>query len=193
MSPTTVPHAKAILLGLLPVLGLAGCSESTDPNDGGGNGGPQSVTVYDLSIQLRFIEVLGSCDPDDIFGNPTNGEFQYRIVVSGEGQSHTRETSGYGTFLGVNVPRMAGEQISIPTTIYNWNDLPEGALVTVEFRASEWDGLGRDPRMIDEHSTRMEGVLLGGRLSSSVAVGSSLSCLLNLQYYVTWTPQEVES
>lgn len=191
MSPTTIPPAKAILLGLLPVLGLAGCGESTDPNDGGGNGGPELVTVYDLSIQLRFIEVMGSCDPDDIFGNPTNGEFQYRIVVSGEGQSHTEETSGYGTVLGVNVPRMAGEQISLPTTIYNWNDLPEGARVAVEFRASEWDGLGRDPRMIDVHSMRVEVVRLGGRMAHSITIPLGPPCMLTLQYYVTWTPQEV--
>lgn len=192
MSPTTIPPTKAILLGLLPVLGLAGCSESTDPN-GGGNGGPQLVTVYDLELQLRFIEVLGSCDPDDIFGNPTNGEFQYRIVVSGEGQSHTRETSGYGTVLGANIPRMAGEAIVFNTTIYNWFNRPEGASVTVEFRASEWDVVARDSRMFDEHGTRVERVQLGGRLSRSIRLGPVPSCLLQFDYYVTWTAREVES
>ena len=68
MSAPAIRSAKTVAWALaLPVLGLAACNESTGPNGGGGGGTapPQPTIVYDLEIETRYIEIIGSCDADE--------------------------------------------------------------------------------------------------------------------------------
>ena len=151
---------------------------------------PEPVTVFDLDLTTRYIEVLGTCD-ENVFGNSTDGEFQYKYTVSGAGKSYTRSTTDYNSPFSRNHQKGKGETIDFTNRTYVWRGLsaPEGA-VQVTFWGSEWDGPTKDSRMKNISDTRSV-IYDTGKKTRTVTVGSG-ACKLRLYYYATWTPRRLE-
>ena len=174
------------LLTLALVLSASACTESltapeVDPT-------PAPVTVFDLDVTTRYIEVLGTCD-ENVLGNSTDGEFQYKYRVSGAGRSHTRSSTDYNSPFSPHYQRGRGEKINFENRTYVWRGLaaPEGA-VEVTFWGSEWDGPRKDSRMKNIYDTRSV-IYDTGRKERSVTLGSG-ACRIRLHYYATWTARQ---
>lgn len=188
-----MPHATRYthsntLLTLTLALAAGGCADSLTAPEADPTSEP--VTVFDLDLTTRYVEVLGTCD-ENVFGDSTDGEFQYMYRVSGAGQSHTRSTENYNSPFSPNVQRGKGELINFANRTYVWRGLaaPEGA-VEVTFWGSEWDGPTKDARMKNIHSTRAV-IYDTGKHTRSVTLGSG-SCRIRLYYDATWTPRTLQ-
>lgn len=170
---------------------LAACSTSTGPDEPEETP-PQTATVYDVAVTSRYIDIVGSCDTN-AFGTASAGEFQYRVVVRNVDLSEQRshESSGYNSVTGSNHQRAPGGRIDFANRTFRWSGLPSDGNVRIELRGSEWDGPRKDSDMNDRsNSERVPFVT--SRTDGTLSVGADSSCRMRLQYYVEWTPREVD-
>ncbi len=180
---------STLLFKLLPLTILAtvaGCSDATGPE---AEPEPQFATVYDLNVETRYIEVIGSCDTD-LFGNSNPGEFQYRIVVYGEGQEFTQQSTGYNTVGGENFQRNAGNTINFGNRDYRWGGLESTNSISVKLHGAEWDGLSKDDRMKNRSGSVPVPFALGTR-TRAITIGATGACQIKLFYDATWTEREI--
>jgi hypothetical protein len=167
-------------------IALAGCdSTATEPEIT-----PELTKVYDLDLQTRYIEVRGSCDKD-LLGNSSPGEFQYRIVVSGAGQTHTQESRGYNTVTGENYQRNASTTINFANKTYTWRGLPRDATIDVKLNGAEWDGVSKDTRMANRGGSKAVPFALS-KETRSVTIGATAACQIRLYYDALWLERIVE-
>jgi len=189
MYSATRRSARVLLSLLLPMGTLAACSDSmTGPGE---DPGPQLTTVYDLDVVTRYINVRGSCD-EDFLGNSEPGEFQYRIVVSGAGQSHTQESNGYNEVTGENFQRNATTDIDFANKTYIWRGLSKSSSVKVTLAGAEWDGLTKDSRMANR-SGSVDVPFELGRKTRSITIGATGKCQIRLYYDASWFERKIES
>ena len=121
---STTKALKMFAFALAPAALLSACDQSAT--------GPvmeEEPTLYRLTVETRMIEVLGTCDRDDIFGNANAGEFQYRVDVIGEGQNNAHQSRGYNSVTGDNFKRHKGQDIDFTNRTYTWVGLPTDARV----------------------------------------------------------------
>lgn len=189
MSSTTIRPAGVLLSLLLPMSVLAACSDSmTGPAQ---EAGPQLTTVYDLDVVTRYINVRGSCD-EDFLGNSEPGEFQYRIVVSGDGQSHTQESNGYNKVSGDNFQRNATTDIDFANKTYTWRGISKSTSIEVYLAGAEWDGVVKDSRMANRGGSVTVPFALG-KNTRSITIGATGKCQIKLYYDASWFERKVES
>lgn len=194
LTRTPAPLART-LAPLALAASLAACSAPTAPTGPDAPGEetpPQTVTVYDVAVTSRYIDIVGSCDTN-AFGTPSAGEFQYRVVVRhvdlSEQNSH--ESRGYNSVTGSNHQRAAGGRIDFADRTFRWSGLPSDGNVRIELRGSEWDGPVKDRDMNDRaNSERVP--FATSRTDGRLTVGADSSCRMRLQYSVEWTPRAVE-
>jgi hypothetical protein len=179
-------------VGALTILGtLMACSDPaapemvTPPPDPD----PEFTKVYDLDVEIRYIEVRGSCD-EDVLGNSTAGEFQYKIVVSGHGQTRTHESDGYNTVLGQAFQRNKGTNINFTNRTYSWKALSSSADIDVKLHGAEWDGTSKDKRMANRSGSKSVPFKVGTE-TRRVVIGASGDCQIRLHYDATWTERLV--
>ena len=189
MTSAATRSARALLSLLLPVAALAACSDSMTGPDS--DPGPQLTTVYDLDVVTRYINVRGSCD-EDILGNSTPGEFQYRIVVSGAGQSHTQESAGYNKVSGENFQRNATTDINFANKTYIWRGISKSTSIEVYLAGAEWDGVVKDSRMANRGGSVKVPFALGKK-TRSITIGATGKCQIRLYYDASWFERKVES
>lgn len=197
LTPSRILSHLRTLSALLLILTLTACGESLTgpgledtPDDPDPE--PELTTVYDLNLTTRYIEVRGSCDAADLFGNPTHGEFQYRYEISGAGERHTRQSDDYNSRLGKTYNRKAGENINFTNRTYTWRTLDRTARIDVKLFGSEWDGVTRDNRMENSSDSRTVPFALGKK-TRSVTLGSTSSCQIRLYYDAEWTERLVQN
>jgi len=179
---------------LLLVLTLTACGDSlTGPGmeDTPDEPEPELTTVYDLNLTTRYIEVRGSCDAADVFGNPTHGEFQYRYEISGKGERHTRQSDNYNSRFGKTYNRKSGENINFANRTYTWRTLDRTARIDVKLFGAEWDGVTRDNRMENRSGSKTVPFALGKK-TRTVIIGSTSSCQIRLYYDAEWTERLVQ-
>lgn len=184
---------RNVMTALLPIATLVACGESTTGPDPVQDPGPepQLTTVYDLDVEVRYIHVRGSCD-EDLLGNSTPGEFQYRIIVKGEGQSNTYQSNGYNTITGENFQRNAGTDINFTNRTYTWRGLSAAAKVEVELHGAEWDGAVKDSRMANRGGS-MTVPFAVGRNTRSITIGATGACQIRLYYDAEWLERVITS
>ncbi len=193
MSMLTRLRVWSVMTALLPIATLVACGESTTAPDPVQDPppDPQLTTAYDLDVEVRYINVRGSCD-EDILGNSTPGEFQYRIVVKGEGQSNALESKGYNTVTGENFQRNAGTDINFANRTYTWRGLSASATVEVELHGAEWDGVAKDSRMANRGGSVKVPFALG-RNTRSITIGATGACQIRLYYDAEWLERVITS
>jgi hypothetical protein len=184
MRAAAIRAARAIASVLLPVAGLAACSDPAGP-DAEADPDPTPTIEYDLVVETRYINVRGSCD-EDFLGNSMPGHFQYRIVVSGVGQSHTQSSRGYNEVTGENFQRNATTDINFTNRTYQWRDLSTSARIEVELGGVEWDLLERDSRMANRRGSVTVPFELGTH-TRSITIGATAACQIRLYYDATWS------
>ena len=187
MRAAAIRTARVFASLLLPVVGLAACSEMTGPNEGTD---PQPTIVYDLVLVTRYINVRGSCD-EDFLGNSDPGAFQYRIVVSGAGQSHTQSSRGYNEVTGEKFQRNATTDINFTNITYQWRDLSRSTRIEVELAGAEWDGLSKDSRMANRSGTVRVPFELG-TFTRSITIGATSACQIRLYYDASWSERRID-
>ncbi len=176
-------------LATLTLLATAACSDATgpeiDPIDE-----PQFAVVYDLDVTTRYIEILGSCDTNAL-GTASAGEFQYKVVVSGEGQEHTQASSGYNTVTGKNYQKAPGGEIDFTNRTFSWRALTPSSKITMRFWGAEWDGVVKDGRMKNRGNSEQVRFAVG-RKKHDIGLGSDPdACGIRLHYYATWTERKI--
>lgn len=189
---TTAPRlarASRLLAGLLLALTFVACDGLTGP--GAEEPEPQFSSVYDLNLTTRYIKVQGSCDPNDLFGNPTHGEFQYKYIVSGEGQRHTRSSDRYNSVTGESFRRKAGELINFANRTYTWRTLSRPVHIDVKLHGAEWDGPVKDRDMQDRSGSKAVPFELG-KHERMVVIGAEADCQIRLVYDAEWTERVVQ-
>jgi hypothetical protein len=150
---------------------------------------PQFATVYDLDVTTRYIKVMGSCDTN-AFGTPSAGEFQYKYIVSGEGQTNTRQSSGYNTVTGTTYQKAAGGEINFTNRTFSWRGLTDTGAVSVKLHGAEWDGVVKDDRMKNRANSVTVPFKLG-KSTREMGVGATSACAIRLVYYATWTERKI--
>lgn len=150
---------------------------------------PRFKTVYDLDLETRYIRVQGSCD-EDFLGNSTPGEFQYKIVVKGEGQSGTQASKGYNSVTGASFQRNAGTDINFANRTYSWRSLASTSGIEVELRGAEWDAVSKDGRMADRAGSETVPFKLG-KETYRVIIGATSKCQIRLFYDARWTERQI--
>lgn len=176
---------RALLVMAIPVV-ATGCSDVTGPE---AEPEPQFATVYDLVVETRYIEVRGSCDTD-FLGNSNPGEFQYRILVYGEGQEFAQQSRGYNSVTGENFQRNAGNTINFGNKSYRWGGLETTNSVSVKLHGAEWDGVSKDDRMKDRSGSVKVPFALGSK-TRAITIGASSACQIKLFYDATWAERQV--
>ena len=189
---TTIKDSlHACILILLVALPLAACTEGiTDPGLDEIPPEPevQTRTVCDLDLTTHHIHVSGSCDKT--FGQPVEGEFQWRYEISGGGQFKARESENYNKRTGVVISKMTGRQINFPNKTYRWRGMASPASINVKLFGTEWDVAGRDHRMNNRNGAREVPFKLG-KSSRTVTIGATKECQIYLAYDATWREREV--
>ena len=168
------------MLALLPMAAMLGaCDQSaTGPE-------AEAEVVYDLVVETLYIQVNGTCDKDDFFGNPNAGEFQYRVAVAGEGRKESHQSTRYNSVTGTSYKRHKGKTIDFADRSVSWTGLQRNADVRVTLSGVEWDGVSRDSDM-NAASTTERVPFHAGTDTHSVKVGSKGSCEIELFYNATW-------
>ena len=175
---------------LLAAAGLTACSDNVAGPDA--DPGPQFTTVYDLDLVTRYIDVRASCD-QDFLGNFDPGEFQYKIELTGEKQSHTQSSKGYNTFLGENFQRNNGTTINFANETYLWRGLSSNARIDVKLFGAEWDGTSKDARMANRSGSVRVPFKVGTE-TRTLTIGSDGNvCQIRLNYDVTWHERVVQN
>jgi hypothetical protein len=179
-----------MLLSLLfPAAGLMACSRDVAGPDA--DAGPEFTTVYDLDLVTRYIEVRASCD-QDILGNFEPGEFQYKIEITGEKQSHAQSSKGYNTLLGENFQRNNGNWINFGNETYLWRGLRSNARIDVKLSGAEWDLQKKDERMANRSGSVRVPFKLGTETRSLTIGADGNVCQIRLHYDVTWRERVVQ-
>lgn len=190
------PTILRSLTVLLMVLSLSACTDGLtgpeDPSESDPTPEPSFTTVYDLDLTTRYIGVRGSCDDDDLFGNPTNGEFQYRYEIRGEGEAYAQQSDDYNSRFGETFNRKAGENINFANRTYTWRTLDRTARIDVKLFGAEWDGIVKDDRMKNRSGSKSVPFALG-KHTRSVVIGASASCQIRLYYDAEWTERVVQN
>ncbi len=174
-------RASALLLFVLS-LTLTACVDNMTGVDGEDNEIPDPQpreTVYLMTVTAHFIEVVGSCDK--VFGQPTQGEFQYRYEFTGEGELEASESQGFDSRFGVVTGRVAGQFIDFNDETYSWRKTGEAPSLTVTLYGTEWDGPIRDSRMSRRHGSKTI-PFEAGSASRSITIGATKECRIVLQY-----------
>ena len=187
---STVRTVRILLSLLLPAAGLTACSDNLAGPDA--DPGPQLTTVYDLDVVTRFIEVRASCD-QDFLGNFDPGEFQYKIELTGEKQSHTQSSKGYNTFLGENFQRNNGTTINFANETYLWRGLSSNARIDVKLFGAEWDGTSKDARMANRSGSVRVPFTVGTETRTLTVGADGAVCQIRLNYDVTWHERVVQN
>jgi hypothetical protein len=175
---------------LLPVAGLAACSGSVTGPDPEPDPTPELTTVYDLDLVTRYIDVRASCDRD-FLGNFDPGEFQYKVEVSGQGQSHTQASQGYNTVLGEKFQRNGGTTINFGNETYIWKGLAKNASISVKLYGAEWDQLSKDPDMANRSGSVAVPFMLGTETRRLTLGADGNVCQIQLVYDATWTERKL--
>ena len=178
------------LVAMMTLAALAGCSDSaTEPAGGGGGGAGTGSSLFDVAVETRYIDVYGSCDADDILGNPNPGEFQYSITISGPGRSHMHGTRDFDTVTGEHVSAYAGDRINFPNVRLTFTNLTESVdnYVRVTMAMTEWDGLSRDSGMDGSNIYRGDPLVGGldmtpGSGTGGVVIRPRSNCWVEMVY-----------
>lgn len=152
---------------------------------------PTPELRHNADVVLRRIDIEGACDGNDIFGDPKDGQFAFRIdvyenSVSGNGKHYTRESTDYGDLLGQTYLRGPGESIDLNDRTYAITALSQGESVTVSFRAIEWDIVVRDSRMDGSGASQKRAYPGDGKKYYELNLGSG-SCKVQLEYAIVWS------
>ena len=166
-------------LALAVLLGLAACSNSTDP----------AVTAYDVTVELRWFRAPGTCD-----GDPTNpGEFAYHLALESIVARHdSYETPGFPSAAGA-VSLTANASLQLIGTFIEIPAIPLDRTgdhdTTLQLLVVEHDGASHDPDMdlagaftflpLDTSPTPVPGTL---------TIDAAPGCSVELDYTVLWTP-----
>lgn len=192
-TPCSQP-ALRFLSVLLLALTLTACGESLtgpEPPSEPPTETPTLTTVYDLNLTTRYIAVQGSCDKPNLLGNPTNGEFQYKYEITGEGGTHARQSDNYNSRTGKTYNRKPGENIDFSNRTYTWRTLSQTARINVKLFGAEWDGIVKDDRMKNRSGSRPVPFALG-KQTHTVIIGATSSCQIRLFYDAEWTERVVQ-
>jgi|GEM_PF-3232182 len=193
-NPTTSNTARRRYAGLFPLvlaILLTACSDNVTGIETGDkriDDAPQFKTVYSLSVTTHDIWVNGSCDK--VLGQATQGEFQYRVVFSGDGDVHSTESQNYDKRTGVVTGRVAGQKIDFNDETYSWGGLSSDAEISVSLSGTEWDGVIRDGRMSNRTGTKVVPFKLGSS-ARTITIGATKECQISLYYDAEWRAIEV--
>lgn len=184
---TSIGYSNVLAIALLGT--ATACSDAMGPEGSPPPPGPRLATVYDLELETRYIRVQGSCD-EDLLGNSTPGEFQYRIVVNGKGVSYIQSSSGYNTVTGQDFQRNAGTDINFANRTFRFDGLPSKGGVDVELHGAEWDGVVKDSRMANRGGSETVPFVLG-KSTNRVIIGATAECQIRLFYDASWSQRDV--
>ncbi|RMF68015.1 MAG: hypothetical protein D6740_11150 [Alphaproteobacteria bacterium] len=181
----TLPIKKTyrpLILGLVLALSLTACGESMTGVDGEDPDPPDPQpreTSYILTVTTHFIQVIGSCDT--VFGQATQGEFQYRYEYTGEGEVYELESQGFDSRFGVVTGRVAGQFIDFDDKTYTWRKTGDAPSVSVKLFGTEWDGAIRDGRMSRRSGSKTV-PFKDGSASRTITIGATKACQIVLHY-----------
>lgn len=146
--------SRLAALPLLFALATGACSDGTSPvapPTPEEEPQPPAPSSYTVAVQAKAIRIsrTEACDGRNVFQNPTNGEFHWKVQAHHGSDGRTIESRRYGSVTGQAWPRGAGDAIDFSDTDWTFPDLGVGDQVVVQLRGIEWDGLNRDGKMND--------------------------------------------